>query len=1088
MRAFRPLLVCLLSAFPALSATFGTAVSHTAGKLGDLAYDAGRQQLYVLSPLTNTVDVYSTRALTTRSTPTRSIQVDTDPIALAMSRDGNTLYVACYTNGLLDIIDLRTLTKVGTPISLPANPQALAVGVDGKLLISTNGNAQGQFVLTLYDPNATVTSGLTSVTLAAGAIGTPSAPTVPPPNGLPHLAVRAHLVATPDGQTIIGVHEPANNTRSIFVYQVSSATVLRSRTVPTSTAVLAVSADGSRFVSGHILFDTATLAVLAQQNTTNSPFVFTGGANFTTLASQGGAVFLPSGSQLLTAYNIVPLANPTAQSNTAQILVNTPDNLLIQLGIQLPENLGGKMVITPDGATIYALSTSGFTVLPISTLTPGSATSAPIAMPDSNVALLASDQCGVFASQNRATIPVRNVGGGRITVSAQVLTTTTTSTSVSTASKTYGGDVTASFNAAVPRTTLGTATPDQLLIQSPEAVNIIPTVRVFQNYRNSETPGTIMPVDIGATTTGLTDIVADTARQRLYLANPGLNRIEVFDMQQKVFMSPIVVGQLPRSIALGADGNSLYVANSGGENLSLVHLNTDLTKVTVETVKFPPLPFATTLGVITPMLVASSQRDPQIVMSDGSLWKVVGSTLTKRTLNPNIFGAATTIPGPQTMVSTPEGSYILLLSGQGAAYVYSASVDDIVAGSQVLSTPLTGYLGAVGAGPNGQYFLAGGQILNSALTLIGTEPGSTGTVSIPGLPIPGGPGAITISSARPVAALSAVGAQSFARFTTPLRANLTTPPTDAGIIELVDASTLKTTASITVPEGPLTTVVATGRATNIPGRQMVVDAASFTAYAVTASGLSILALNPAAPASPQLTSGGVVNTANFQGKVAAGGLIAIFGRNLGSSAGASAPLPTTLGGVCVTLTNTPIPLMATSSGQINAQLPPTLTAGNYSVVVRSLTGQAASNTLTVAVAKYAPAIFVDANGPAIYHANGNRVDKNHPANRDEELTILATGMGPTTGGRVTAGTPSPSSPLAVTGPVNLWFGDPTRSDTPVIVDWSGLAPGLIGVYQINCRVPGTHYSNGSNPIPVTLKVGGVSSPVTGANVPVVYVN
>jgi uncharacterized protein (TIGR03437 family) len=116
------------------------------------------------------------------------------------------------------------------------------------------------------------------------------------------------------------------------------------------------------------------------------------------------------------------------------------------------------------------------------------------------------------------------------------------------------------------------------------------------------------------------------------------------------------------------------------------------------------------------------------------------------------------------------------------------------------------------------------------------------------------------------------------------------------------------------------------------------------------------------------------------------------------------------------------------------------------------------------------------------------VDKNHPANRDEELTIFATGMGPTTGGRVTAGTPSPSSPLAVTGPVNLWFGDSTRSDTPVIVDWSGLAPGLIGVYQINCRVPGTHYSNGSNPIPVTLKVGGVSSPVTGANVAVVYVN
>jgi uncharacterized protein (TIGR03437 family) len=851
-----------------------------------------------------------------------------------------------------------------------------------------------------------------------------------------------------------------------------------------------VSADGSRFVSGNLLFDTGTLAVVAQQNTTNSPFIFTNGANFTTLTNQGGAVFLPSGAQLLTAYNIVPVASPAAQTNTAQLLVNTPNNLLIQLGIQLPQNLAGKMVITPDGATIYALSTSGFLVLPISTLSAGTS-APPIAIPDSNVALLASDQCGVLASQNTATVPVRNVGGSRLTVTAQVLTTTTTSTTVRTTAKTYGADVSATFNSTVARTTLGTATPDQLLIQSPEAVNIIPTVRVFQNYRNSETGGTIMPVDIGATTTGLTDIVEDTARQRLYIANPGLNRIEVFDIQQKTFLPPVSVGQLPRSMALGTDGNTLYVANSGGENISLVHLNADLTKTTVDIVNFPPLPFASSLAVITPSLVATSQRDPQVLMSDGSLWKIVGSTVTRRTLNPNIFGAATTIPGPQTMVSTPEGSYVLILSGQGSAYLYSAAADDIIAGRQVI-TSLTGYVGAIGAGPNGQYYLAGPQILDSALTLIGSESTTTVTGSVPGggLPFPGGPGGgpttVTTTTARPVAALAAVGAQTFARFTTPVRTSLTTAASDAGIIELVDVTSQKTVGSVTVPEGPLSTALGLGR-TNIPGRQMVVDAASTTAYAITASGLSIIPVSLTPSAGPQLSAGGVVNTANFQNKVALGGLISIFGRNLASGAGApGTPLPTTLGGTCVTLTNTPIPLLATSTGQINAQLPPTLTAGNYSMVVRSITGQASSNALTVAVAKYAPAIFVDQNGPAIYHHDGTRVDKNHPATRDEPLTIYATGLGPTTGGKVTAGNPAPSSPLAVTGPVSLFFGDPTRSDTPVIVDWSGLMPGTIGVYQINCRIPGTHYKGDA--IPVTLRIGGVSSPTTGANVPVVYVN
>ena len=97
--------------------------------------------------------------------------------------------------------------------------------------------------------------------------------------------------------------------------------------------------------------------------------------------------------------------------------------------------------------------------------------------------------------------------------------------------------------------------------------------------------------------------------------------------------------------------------------------------------------------------------------------------------------------------------------------------------------------------------------------------------------------------------------------------------------------------------------------------------------------------------------------------MAPGGLISIFGSNLASAAtSASSPLPTVLGGTCVTLNNTPIPLLATAAGQINAQVPPTLAAGRYSLVVRSMTGQAASTTVTVTVAKYAPAVFVDSAG------------------------------------------------------------------------------------------------------------------------------
>jgi uncharacterized protein (TIGR03437 family) len=154
-------------------------------------------------------------------------------------------------------------------------------------------------------------------------------------------------------------------------------------------------------------------------------------------------------------------------------------------------------------------------------------------------------------------------------------------------------------------------------------------------------------------------------------------------------------------------------------------------------------------------------------------------------------------------------------------------------------------------------------------------------------------------------------------------------------------------------------------------------------------------------------------------------------------------------------------------------------------VVRSIANHEASSSATVAVSEYAPAVFVNADGPAIFHQDGTQVDLYNPAHRDEELTIYATGLGPTTGGKVTSGVPAPSDPLAVTAPVQVFFGDPTISDAQEIVDWSGLAPGLIGVYQINCRIPGAHLEG--HALPVTLRIGGVSSPVTGPDVPAVYV-
>jgi uncharacterized protein (TIGR03437 family) len=1056
MSASRALLLVCLSSWPALCATFGTVVQH-AQPIADFVVDDARKRLYIINTASNQIDVFST----TSNPPRLSTSVPTDsnctPLSAALSRNGKFLYVACFSASSLDIIDVSSATFTTSQVSLAAPPQAVAVGFDEKVLISTSGTAAGQDILITYDPTTTALRAIPVVPTA------PSTAQLPPPNGVMALASHSHLVATPDGKTIIGVHELANNTRTVYVYESASSTVLAARNVAGISPVLAVSPDGSRFVSGPLVFESATMLVLAQQSTINSPFLFPTSTTFTTFntqTNQGGGAFSPDGSVLLTAYGIAPLG--AARSNIGQLLVNSPSGMQIQLGIQLPEFLSGKMVFSGDGSTVYAISQSGLTVLPMATIT-----QSPIAVPDSNVALLAFDQCGVTAAQNSATIPIRNVGAGRMTATATLAQgliggSTTNSPQVRTTTTSYGADLTAQFGTAASRGALGTVTPDSLVLTSPEAVNIPNNVRIYQNNRNTEARGSIIPVDTGSGSTGLTDMLADLSRQRLYIANPSLNRVEVFDTQQRQFLAPITAGQQPRSLAFGNDTNTLYVANSNAESISIVDLTQN---IVIGSVKYPPIPFNATFAPITPLAIASTQRGPQVLMSDFTLWKIVGNALIPRTLNPNIFGAtARAVSGPvQTMASSSDGNFLLLLAGNGSAFLYSAAVDDFVAGKQVVSS-LTGYFGPIAVGPSGNYFLVDDQVLNSALT------SSTGGAG----------------SSRPVAAVSAVSSQAYVRFSMPPRASATTAPTDPGLLELVDPTNGRVLGSASTLEGPLTPAV-NGQRANIAGRTMAVDATGSTAFILTTSGISIYSIGTAGTAAPpQLSGNAMVNIANLQAAVAPGGLVSILGKNLAASASAGVtPYPTILGGSCVTFNNSPLPLLSTSDGQINAQIPVTLAAGRYPLVVRSIANQAASGTANITVSKYAPAVFVDAQGPSIFHKNGDRVDKAHPGVRDEPLTIYATGLGVTTGGRVTTGVPAPSNPLAVTAKVNVFFGDPTRSDTGVIVDWSGLAPGMVGVYQINCRIPGTHESGDA--LPVTVRIGGVNSPVTGPNVPVVYV-
>jgi len=1072
-RLLKLVLGAVVLAAVACGATIGRVVQLPGGA-SDLAFDEARGLVYLSQSVEGQVQVYSIA----KQTFTATIPTDQTPLAMALSRDGKYLFVTCYDAAALDVIDLSSLTMLGR-VALPAKPEGVAVGADGHVLISTSGAGTNGAAsnLLLYDPTpgAAVQVAALSVTPP-----TPAAPTFPPDSARPFLARHSQLVASRSGAFIAGVNMASNTATAatVFVYEAASHTVLRSRTVAGASTTLAISDDSSRIMSGAVLFDAGTLQVLATQNLANSPYPMDPSTSFIAKANQGGAAFAPDGQTLYAAYNVPPVGGLPGAPPMGQMTLSDPDNLLIKLGLQLPENLAGRLVVSSDGASAFALSDSGFTAISLAAVA-----QSVLAVPASDVVLLTNDQCQV-AGGGTATIAINNPGRGNVAATAALLQFAGPATATANGSPALapsvrpgqganGASLTFTYNPAAARGPGTVIPPHDFLVSAPQAVNLPDRIRVLQNNHDSDAPGTIVPIATGTgsvilarLTAGLNDLVWDAARKRVYIANTGLNRVEVFDAVQQKLLAPIKAGQFPFSLALTPDGNTLYAANAGSETISII----DPDKLQVSgNVTYPPLAFNSAQTITTPFAIAAAQTGLQVLMTNGQLWSVNGTLAAPRGVS-KVIGQTTAglpnpIPVPSSMAATPGGEYVLLATSTGVAYLYQASVDDFVATRQLYTAAAaTGYIGPVTAGPNGQYFIVNGIPLSLSLV--------TGR-SIPGL----------------VAGVAAIGATSFAAFLPPALASATAIPASFPVIQVFDATTGAPVASANVLEGPAAQVVGAAKAT-VPGRTVVVDASTSTAYVLTVSGLSVVPLNPAAVTNRPLPNAkGAVNLASYQSSIAANGLLSIFGQNLGDNEMfSSTPLPIVLGGTCVTLNNVPLPLFWVSPAQINAQIPPNTAPGTYPLVVRSIANRTTSASQSVTISALAPAVLVDSTGQiALVHADGQYVTQDNPAMRDEPLMMFAVGLGATTGAAVAAGVPSPSGPLAVTSSkVQVYFGDPRLKQSAVIVDWAGLAPGFIGIYQLNLRVPGFHASGSA--LPVTVKVGTASSPSSGPVVPNVAVN
>jgi YVTN family beta-propeller protein len=83
--------------------------------------------------------------------------------------------------------------------------------------------------------------------------------------------------------------------------------------------------------------------------------------------------------------------------------------------------------------------------------------------------------------------------------------------------------------------------------------------------------------------TPLDHVVIDPSGTCAYATNPTLNEVEVLNLKKGTLGKPILVGSIPMGIDITPDGSTLYVANSGAHNVSVVDVatRTELRRITI---------------------------------------------------------------------------------------------------------------------------------------------------------------------------------------------------------------------------------------------------------------------------------------------------------------------------------------------------------------------------------------------------------------------------------------------------------------------------------------------------------------------------
>lgn len=226
---------------------------------------------------------------------------------------------------------------------------------------------------------------------------------------------------------------------------------------------------------------------------------------------------------------------------------------------------------------------------------------------------------------------------------------------------------------------------------------------------------------------------------------------------------------------------------------------------------------------------------------------------------------------------------------------------------------------------------------------------------------------------------------------------------------------------------------------------------------------------------PVLTSGSVGSAANFvaYSPLAPGGIVSIYGDRLADDTASNpgVPLPTQLVNTQVFIGGQSVPLFYVSKTQVNALVPFELNPNTrQQVLVQN--GPTYSQPVPVDVGPAQPAAFLAGGNTIAVAYRGTQpgflVSPSNPARAGDVLVIYCAGLG-VTDQPVADGAASPSSPVANTqNPATVTIGGKSAQ-----VQFAGLSPQFVGLYQINAVVPG---GTGSGSVPLQITVAGQAGP------------